>query len=131
MDEPGVKPMNDPDMMDLILNAHIKAKTMTTPPCRICNQSGPVICYPDDHSQTICPGGRKVAGWERSRNRCGLWVETTRLAYIGKEKGRNRWHWSIDMKPYTCGTADSLTDAKNAVAAKLARIQQEPTHADH
>jgi len=85
----------------------------------------------DEMPGKIYPGGRKVAGWERSRNRCGLWVETTRLAYIGKEKGRNHWHWSIDMKPYTCGTADSLTDAKNAVAAELARIQQEPTHADH
>ena len=27
----------------------------TTPPCRVCGKSEPVLCYPDDHSQTICP----------------------------------------------------------------------------
>jgi len=74
----------------------------------------------------IYPGGRKVAGWDRSRNRCGLWVESTRLAYIGKEKGRNRWYWSIDLAPFTCGQADSLTAAKNAVAEELKRIQSTP-----
>lgn len=25
------------------------------PPCRVCGKTEPVLCYPDDHSQTICP----------------------------------------------------------------------------
>jgi hypothetical protein len=28
---------------------------MPTPPCRKCGKAEPVICYPDDHSQTVCP----------------------------------------------------------------------------
>ena len=28
---------------------------MTSPPCRICESAERVICYPDDHSNTICP----------------------------------------------------------------------------
>lgn len=89
--------MNGPDMMDLILNAHIKAKTMTTPPCRICNQSGPVICYPDDHSQTICPeccdktdhqNGEKGHEWKHNPHErghecdhCGILRRLTDYAY--------------------------------------------------
>ena len=26
-----------------------------TPPCRVCLKPDDVICYPDDHSLTICP----------------------------------------------------------------------------
>lgn len=26
-----------------------------SPPCRVCGKTEPVICYPDDHSQTVCP----------------------------------------------------------------------------
>ena len=26
-----------------------------SPPCRLCQSNKDVICYPDDHSQTICP----------------------------------------------------------------------------
>jgi hypothetical protein len=29
--------------------------TTITPVCRSCCKSEPVICYPDDHSQTVCP----------------------------------------------------------------------------
>jgi hypothetical protein len=25
------------------------------PPCRVCGKKDEVICYPDDHSQTVCP----------------------------------------------------------------------------
>lgn len=79
----------------------------------------------------IYPGGRKVAQWERSPNRCGLWVGVTRLAIIVKEKGFHRWQWFVDVDPYTHGNSDSLTVAKNAVAAELKRIQTlEATHAD-
>lgn len=28
---------------------------MTTPPCRACNKTDDVICYPDDHALTVCP----------------------------------------------------------------------------
>ena len=31
---------------------------MTTPPCRVCGKTDPVMCYPLDtaqHAQTICP----------------------------------------------------------------------------
>jgi len=28
---------------------------MPSPPCRVCGKPDAVICYPDDHSQTICP----------------------------------------------------------------------------
>lgn len=27
----------------------------TTPPCRVCGKTEPVLCYPQDHSKTICP----------------------------------------------------------------------------
>ena len=53
-----------------------------------------------------------VAKWERSRNRYGLWVGTTRLAYCGKEFKSHRWCWSIDIPPYTCGECDTATKAK-------------------
>ena len=26
-----------------------------SPPCRVCGKADPVIVYPDDHAQTICP----------------------------------------------------------------------------
>lgn len=26
-----------------------------SPPCRVCGKAAEVICYPDDHSQTVCP----------------------------------------------------------------------------
>lgn len=26
-----------------------------TPPCRVCGKPDAVICYPDDHAQTVCP----------------------------------------------------------------------------
>jgi hypothetical protein len=26
-----------------------------TPPCRVCKTAREVLCYPDDHGQTICP----------------------------------------------------------------------------
>jgi hypothetical protein len=73
---------------------------------------------------------RRVAKWERSRNRCGLWVDNVRLAYIGKEKGRNKWRWSIDMAPFTCGVSDSMFDAKNEVASVLKEIQSKQETAD-
>lgn len=28
---------------------------MPTPPCRVCHSAKDVICYPDDHGQTVCP----------------------------------------------------------------------------
>ncbi len=28
---------------------------MATPACRICGKPDAVICFPDDHAQTICP----------------------------------------------------------------------------
>lgn len=28
---------------------------MLTPPCHICKSADEVICYPDDHSETVCP----------------------------------------------------------------------------
>lgn len=27
----------------------------SSPPCRVCKKPDEVICYPDDHSQTVCP----------------------------------------------------------------------------
>lgn len=70
-----------------------------TPPCRVCNKSDGVICYPDDHSLTICPDccakvvehpdGEKGHQWEYDRSErqhictyCGIfrncteWVDT-------------------------------------------------------
>lgn len=28
---------------------------VAVPPCRVCGKSESVVCYPDDHSQTVCP----------------------------------------------------------------------------
>jgi hypothetical protein len=54
-----------------------------TPPCRVCGINAEVICYPDDHSQTICPDccGKSEDGhewkhdyWERDHvcEKCGI-----------------------------------------------------------
>lgn len=28
---------------------------LTCPPCRVCGEARDVLCFPDDHSKTICP----------------------------------------------------------------------------
>ena len=65
----------------------------------------------------------RVAKWERSRNRHGLWVGLTRIAYIGKEYGANRWHYSVDLPPYLSGTQTSLLGAKLCVLEEVKRLK--------
>lgn len=67
------------------------------PACRICGKIDTVICYPDDHSQTICPeccdkaehaNGEHGHEWKHNSNerdyecqQCGILKRFTRHEY--------------------------------------------------
>src|SRR5262245_9600664 len=70
-----------------------------TPPCRVCGKTGEVICYPEDHSQTICPDCCKKA--EHADGEDGhVWV------YSKSERGDECKHCGIPK----CDTDYDFTD---------------------
>lgn len=68
-----------------------------TPPCRVCGKGQPVLCYPDDTTQTICPNccdtathadGDTGHQWDHDRyekdyecRHCGIYRRCTQYAW--------------------------------------------------
>lgn len=67
--------------------------------------------------------------WERSRNRFGYWLNGKRLAYIGKEMGKSKYHWYVDVigpeGVRAAGEENSSRKAKKACEDKLKEFGEE------
>ena len=63
------------------------------PPCRVCNRTDDVICYPDDIGHTICPGccdkSDKPTGHEFVYDKWEGWV----CNHCGILRSRTEYDW--------------------------------------